>query len=418
MKKSVLLFPGQGSQYVGMGKKLYKEFEIARQTFEEANDVLGFDLKKVCFEGSMEELTKTENTQPVILTTSMAAFRVYMKEIGIKPSILAGHSLGEISALTCSGAINFRDGIKIVKQRGKFMQEAVKLGTGSMAAICGIDKKKIEYECRKLSTYDCIAAVSNYNSPDQTVISGHKTKVLEICEKLASLGARVIPLKVSAPFHSVLMQHAAERLRAELKKYEYEDMEFSVMANVTALPYDSSAKIVENLTKQLVQPVQWQATIEYLVGQGIELSIEIGPNKTLKNFVKAITPKIQAFAYDDMKDVEEIKSLLVSGKNSSEENRNFNVLTRCMAMVVCTKNYNWDNDEYNKGVIEPYKEIKQMQEKLENEGKGPTDEQVRKSLELLRTIFLTKKTPIEEQKRRFRKVLEGTDTAMHFADFI
>jgi [acyl-carrier-protein] S-malonyltransferase len=310
MKKIALMFPGQGSQYIGMGKKLYDNFECVRKVYEEANDTIGFDLKGLCFEGDMEELTKTENTQPAILTTSVAMFRVYQEEIGIEPAFMAGHSLGELSALTCSGAIRFSDAVKLVRQRGKFMQEAVPIGIGGMAAISGADISDIEAECKNASKDGNIVAISNYNSYDQIVISGHKAAVESAGEALKEKGVKVIPLKVSAPFHSPLMKPAADRFKDELKKYCYDGPRCHVISNVTALPYEGAESIQDNLIKQITSPVQWIKSMEYLESNGVEMFIELGPKKVLKNLVGKIVKIKDIYSYDHDQDVNNIKSLL------------------------------------------------------------------------------------------------------------
>lgn len=310
MKKIALLFPGQGSQYIGMGKKLNDNFECAKKAYEEANDTIGFDLRSLCFEGDMEELTKTENTQPAILTASVAAFRVYQEEIGVEPAFMAGHSLGELSALTCSGAIRFSDAIKLVRQRGRFMQEAVPVGIGGMSAISGVDTADIEDECKKVSRDGSIVVVSNYNSHDQIVISGHKAAVESVGEALKEKGAKVIPLKVSAPFHSPLMKPAADRFENELKKYCYDGPRYPVISNVTALPYECAESVQINLTKQITSPVQWIRSMQYLESAGVEMFIELGPKKVLKNLAAKIVHVKDVFSYDYDQDVNSIKSLL------------------------------------------------------------------------------------------------------------
>jgi len=417
MNKLALLFPGQGSQYVKMGKALFEQFDSAREVFEEANDVLGFDLKTLCFEGDMDELTKTQNAQPAILTSSVAAFRVYMEQVGINPVCAGGHSLGEYSALVCSGALRFTDAVKIVRQRGIFMQEAAAQGTGAMAAIGGLDKEVIEAECKKISVDGHEVVVSNYNSPSQTVISGHKEAVEKAGQKFKDIGGTVTPLKVSAPFHSPLMQSAAAKLKDELLKYTFSDFKFPVVSNVTALPYEGSHKIIENLTTQIVSPVQWVASMQYIEKLGVNVAVEIGPQTVLRNLMKKNASEIKAYSYDKSEDVE---ALLKAVKEQSEEGSKPNgptVVTRCMAVSVCTRNRNWDNDEYQKGVSEPYKKIQQMQEEIEKNGNIPTVEQMKEALEMLRVMFITKKTPVVEQIERFNQIFDETGTRYLFPDF-
>lgn len=419
MKKVALLFPGQGSQYAGMGKKIWEKYTEAKQVFEEANDILGFDLKNLCFEGSLEELTRTENTQPAILTASIAAFRVYMKEYGIKPQFCAGHSLGEISALTCAGAVRFAEALKIVRQRGIFMQEAAEFGTGSMSAISGIDRKMIEDECSKVSTPEHVVVISNYNAPDQTVISGHKDAVAEVSGILASKGARTVALKVSAPFHSPLMQPAADKFLLELKKYTYGKIDMPVISNIDALPYENEEKIIERLTLQLTKPVRWQESMEYLMKQNIETAVEIGPHTVLKNLMKKNQPTIKTYAFD--KDEDEaplLKELLPSDINKGiGTGFKHTIVTKCIQITVCTRNRNWDNDEYQKGVVEPYRRIQKMQEEIEKEGREPTISEMKQSLDMLRSVFITKKVPFDEQVERFNEVFNATGTGYLFPDF-
>lgn len=419
MKKLSLLFPGQGSQYVGMGKNLYENFSIAKEVFEEANNVLGFDLKKLCFEGNIQELTKTENTQPAILTASVAAYKVFTEEFGIVPEYAAGHSLGEFSALTCAEAIKFPDAVQIVKQRGIFMQQAVGLGDGAMAAVSGIDKSIIEEECRNISTNENLVVVSNYNSPDQIVVSGHKDAVNKVTAIFTEKGGRVTPLKVSAPFHSPLMQGAANQLKEELEKYSYSTFKYPVISNVTAKPYLDKDTIIENLTQQIVKPVQWQASMEYLQKQGVTQAIELGPQTVLRNLMKKNAQSITAYSYDDKQDLQGIRSLYLTPKGITSEinDEKPNILTKCIAIAVCTKNTNWDNAEYQKGVVEPYRKIKEMNYELEQSGKEPSLEQMSEALDMLKSVFNTKKTPVDERIDRFNEIFMETGTKELFSNF-
>ena len=286
--KTAFVFPGQGSQFVGMGKG------FAEVLLDEANQVLGFDLKKLCFEGPEEELKKTEITQPAILTVSVAAFGL----LKIKPDVVAGHSLGEYSALVAAGAISFRDAVKIVNLRGKFMQEAVPLGQGAMAAVLGADRTKLVEICKAVGNVQ----PANMNSPDQIVISGKKEAVEEAGKQLKEAGAkRVIPLQVSAPFHSQLMEPAAQKLRDELAKIEIKDARIPVVANVTADYVTSGKEISELLIRQVTGSVLWEDSVRKMIKDGIGSFVEVGPGKVLSGLIKKIDPSVEVRTYDEIK---------------------------------------------------------------------------------------------------------------------
>ena len=280
------LFPGQGSQHAGMGKDLADNFVVARQTFEEASDALGFDLASLCYNGPEEDLKLTANTQPAILTTSIAALRVLEYETGLVPAFAAGHSLGEYSALVCAGALAFADAVRTVRQRGTFMQEAVPVGTGSMAAILGLDLEALEAVC-----YDAaqgqVVSPANYNSDGQVVIAGHTEAVARAIELAKERGAkRAMPLPVSAPFHCSLMVPAGERLADVLADITVNEMTLPVVTNVEAAPNQDSSCVRDFLVRQVSAPVRWQETIACMVNLGAERYIEIGPGKVLSGLVK------------------------------------------------------------------------------------------------------------------------------------
>ena len=280
MKKFAAVFPGQGSQSVGMFAD-FMDNEIVAKTYEEANAALGYDLKDITLNGHESELNKTEVTQPAILTASVAAYRV-LEAKGFKPAAVAGHSLGEYSALVAAGVISFADAVKLVRLRGKAMQEAVPAGVGAMAAVLGLEDQVIVDVCNEVSTENDKVWAANFNTPGQVVISGNKGAVDRALEQFTAKGAkRVVPLAVSAPSHCPLMQKAADALKEELSKIQINDASIPVYVNVLAKPLTKKEEIIDALVKQLTMPVRWVETVNQLKADGVEALIEVGPNKVL-----------------------------------------------------------------------------------------------------------------------------------------
>lgn len=416
MEKIAFLFPGQGSHYVGMAKNIYENYPIAKQTFEEANEVLGIDMAKLCFDGPLGDLTKAENAHPAILTASVANFRVYMKEFGIVPQFCAGHSLGEYSALTCAGAIKFPDALKIVRYRGILTEDVLNSGIGAMTIIDGVDKNAVEAACKEVSTDDQFAAISCHNSPEQVAISGHQEAVMKVEEKLLERECQITPLISSAPFHCPLMQTVVEKIKEELGKYFFGYFKYPVITNVFAKPLTDPDKIIENLSLHLVRPVQWQATMEYLKKKGVTLAIEMGTKNVLTNLVRANVENIEALCFgvkEDKKSIEEILGAYPELKKHIPT-----IITRCLAIAVSTPNKNFDNDDYNEKVIKSYKRIEEIQNELEKNGAQPTVEQMMKALELLKTILAAKIVDMDEQIRWFNQIIDETGMYYILKDFV
>jgi [acyl-carrier-protein] S-malonyltransferase len=282
-----LLFPGQGSQHPGMGKALVDGFPEARQAFAEADAALGFPLSEMCFTGSEAELARTENTQPAILTASVAAWRV-LEAGGLRPAAVAGHSLGEYSALVAAGALRLPDAVVLVRQRGRFMQEAVPEGVGGMAAVLGLSRTAVEALCRE-SAQGQVVSAANLNGPDQVVIAGHAAAVARVVERAREAGAkRAVPLPVSAPFHCALMEPAAAQLAPLLQATPFSDPRVPVYTNVDAAPVTTGAAAREALRRQVASPVRWEDEVLAMAGDGFSRYLEVGPGKVLTGLVRRI----------------------------------------------------------------------------------------------------------------------------------
>jgi [acyl-carrier-protein] S-malonyltransferase len=310
MSKTAYIFPGQGSQAVGMGKDLFDNFTAAREVFEQADDALGFSLSEMCFSGNEEDLQLTANTQPAILTASVAAFRAIESEGFAKPDFVAGHSLGEYSALVATGVLDFADAVRTVRKRGTYMQEAVPVGVGAMAAILGADLDTVENACEDAAEGQ-VCSPANINSPTQVVIAGDTDAVDRACELLKERGAkRAIKLNVSAPFHCALMMPAQERLAADLKDLNYGSFALPIVHNIDAAENVDGKRVGEMLTQQVSSPVKWLQSVENMAGQGVTTFVEVGPGKVLSGLVKQINRDVRCLNVADMESLRNTKDTL------------------------------------------------------------------------------------------------------------
>lgn len=293
MKKTGILCPGQGAQAVGMGSDLIKSYDIAKKRFEEADEALGYSISKLCFEGPADELQLTANTQPAILTVSVILGEL-LKENGVEIAVGAGHSLGEYSALVLAEVIDFKDAVLLVHKRGEFMQEAVPVGKGGMAAIIGLDDNVIVSVCDEVSKNAGEVQAVNFNCPGQTVIAGTIEGVTKAAEELKAKGAKkAVVLPVSAPFHSTLMKPAAKKLAVEIEKLNWNDPKFPIVANVDGKLQTDAKTIKKNLIAQAASPVKWIDCVKTMVDFGAETFVEAGPGKTLAGFNKRIDKKLK-----------------------------------------------------------------------------------------------------------------------------
>ena len=398
MKKKAFLFPGQGSQYIGMGKALCEQSKTAQRIFEQASDALHLDLQKLCWEGDIATLTLSKNAQPAILTTGYAMYRVCTEELGLRPDAMAGHSLGELTALTCADALDFSDAVRLVQKRGELMN--LQNTDGAMFALMTREIEQVEDLCRQNTDETGIVSVSNYNSNVQTVISGHRAKVQRVVDALSAQDVKCRELNVSAPFHCALMEPAAQAFEKELANYKFRMPKLPVLSNVTALPYERAEEIPEKLIKQVVAPVQWVKSMKWLRRANVEYCVELGPGHVLQSLMKRNYSEIKVFAYDDAGEAEKLKTFV--------EASYIPFLSRCMGLAVSARNTCWDNELYRQGVILPYNRLRSMQDQVEAEARKATEAEMLEGAQLLKTILDTKGCPQEEQAERFADLLADT----------
>jgi len=306
------VFPGQGSQYPGMGKDLAENFSVARQVFEEVDDALGFSLSRLCFEGPAEELQLTENTQPAILTVSIAAVRSLEANGFPLPAFVAGHSLGEYSALVAGGSLNLVDAVRTVRSRGRYMQEAVPVGVGAMAAVLGAALSDIERVCAKVSEGE-ICSPANINAPNQVVIAGHATAIDRAVDAMKEVGAkRVVKLNVSAPFHCALMKPAQDRLAVDLKQLKFSELQVPVVTNVDARITKDAGEVCDALIRQVSSPVRWLQSMTLLIEQGVSRFVEVGPGKVLSGLMRQINREASCFNVEDAGSLQTTQGMIKS----------------------------------------------------------------------------------------------------------
>ena len=311
MKKFAMVFPGQGSQTVGMLAELAGDYPIVQETFKQASEVLGYDLWQLVQEGPAEELNKTWQTQPALLTASVAVYRVWQQKYpALKPEVMAGHSLGEYSALVCAGVLDFQDAVKLVELRGKLMQQAVPEGTGAMYAIIGLDNDAIINACKQAEQGEVVSAV-NFNSPGQVVIAGAKAAVERAATLCKEAGAkRALPLPVSVPSHCALMKPAADQLSVSLESITLKEAGVSVLNNVDVKNEIEANAIRNALVRQLYSPVRWTETVEKMAQNGVEVLVEVGPGKVLNGLTKRIVDSLQAVSVNDVKSLDSVEEVL------------------------------------------------------------------------------------------------------------
>ena len=316
MGKVAFVFPGQASQYSGMGKELAEKYPVARAVFEEADKALGFSVSKLCFEGTEDDLKLTANTQPAILTVSVAAARV-LAEKGITPDFVAGHSLGEYSALVAAGSLKFAEAVKLVRKRGTYMQEAVPAGQGAMAAIMGLSPAVVLDACKRAAEGE-ICSPASLNSPEQTVVSGHAGAVKRAVEIASQLGAkRSMVLPVSAPFHSALMMPAQEKLEKDLSAVEFAELQVPLVTNVDADSIRQGEEARSALIRQVTMPVRWEESMRMLLDEGVNTFVEVGPGRVLTGLMRQIERSVATLNVEDEKSLQATREKIAAAKTDA-----------------------------------------------------------------------------------------------------
>ena len=421
MNKYSFIFPGQGGQYKGMGKTLYDAYPVFRQTFEEAGDVLHKDFGELCFNGRISELNKIENSLLAILITSIASFRVFSGQNKVSPEFLAGHSLGEYSALVASEVLDFKDALLLVKKRSELALR--KNEQGAMAIVEGINKEIIRNVCSEISGSEGTVSIACYNSPRQVVVCGDKSAVLKAEKQLSLLDASVTPMLSSPPFHCSLLKEEAEEFRDYLDTFIFGKPKWNIISNVTAVPAKDGEEIKRNLALQMMMPVQWEETLNVMAENQVDTLVEFGTKTILKNLAEDSRKQFSNYSFCQKEDQKKLQELFgkqeVGKKNEQRQTlHKASFLGRCLAIAVCTQNFNWNNEEYELGAERPYKKIEALQQSLEAQQVLPDINQMEEAMLLLHQIMVTKKAGREEVERRFLQLMEETETEGMLSEFV
>lgn len=410
MEKIAFIFPGLGSQFVGMGKSFYDSFEVVRQTYEEAGDFAGFDIADLCFQGTGLEQNRIDKMQFIVVTTGVAIARAFLYQYGVSPQFCAGHSVGEYAALVCSGAVKFCDVIKILKVRGELLKRAAELGQMTI-----VEKMEAERAGKILqSNKDLQVYISCYNSPDQFAISGSENELIE--KKLLEENAVVTPIIYSPPIHSPLMEDYSKELYDFLKDVTYYSFRIPIISNVTGAPFSEPSEIPYIMTEQLKRPVQWNNTMLCFEKYGISMVIEMGPKNLLTSFLKDMNPGIKKYCFGIKKDRADINKLFLNDESLQKDKIKF--LDRCLGIAVSTPNRNDNLEQFKSGVVDNYKNIKSLSKRIKDNESRASIKDMRSAVQYLIKILQTKKVPEKEQEDWLKQLLDETSSYYNLKEFI
>lgn len=393
------VFPGQGSQFAGMGEKLYAEFQTARDVFEEASDVLRFDMKELCFGSRTDQLIETAYTQPAVMTIGYALYRVWISETNVKPAMMTGHSLGEWTALVCGESLSFQEGLSVVRERGRLMAETLP-GDYRMAAIMGMPVQQLEEDCQAITNEHGLVTISNYNSHQQTVVSGHASAVDRLVNQITKRNGKAVYLQVQSPFHSPLLTEAAKRFEEVLQSIHLKEPFVPVLSNVTGAPHTMEG-MKKRLAKQIVRPVDWIACMEFLQEQRVEQVVEFGPGKSLRNVISYNLPRANILSIGALEDVEGIHQIpFTSDPQEESVPSSHRFIAKCLAIAVATENYAEAPADQWKDIEKAYEQIEHLLQSVEEENREATDDELRTVIRSLQLIFIGKQVPISERVLR------------------
>jgi len=406
--KMGFVFPGQGSQFVGMGQSLYNRHKLIRQTYEQASEILDIDISKISFEGPLAKLSQLENLFPAIVIQEIASYRSFMKEYGTAPQICAGHSLGEYAALHCSGALSFKDTLLLVRLRGRFAQTIVDSGAAGMSIVDEIAIEQVENICKNMQEEGARVWVSCRNSPTQTAICGRSEDMKNAEDEIASHGGKISPLFDNAPFHCQLMQEFAAPFEEEINKCQIYYTRYPVISGLTGKPFLKESEIRAGLVRQLYMPINWINVAAYMKRCSLTHVVEMSGKNILTNLVKDSLPDTECLCYGHKQAEPRLRELILEDEKVARHIPT--VITKCLKAAVATPNENFDEQEYEEGVIKPYRKIVALQEQLEVAQEKPSKEYMNEALVHLKSILDTKRVSIKEQYEWLQEILDETGT--------
>lgn len=407
MEKIALFFSGQGSQFVGMGKTFYDNYLICRQTYEEASDIAGIDISKLCFEDSIVKLSKFQNMQLAVATTNIAIARSYFYEYGMQPQFYIGHSIGEICALVCSGAVSLQDGIRIILQRGILINDFMKSKPGYMAIVEGMDGEMIQAIIQE-HKYQEDVFIACESSSDQVLISGRGDNFDELQSILLDNDARITPLISSPPMHSPLLEPIADEFFKFLQGVRFYAFQSPIISNYTGRPFSNPDEIPLILSKHLTNRIRWKETVSCCGKYGISMAIEMGPKNIVTNFISKLEPDIVTYCYGQKLDRKKLHEYFLEDSSYQKDIPDF--LGSCLGIAVSCENHNDNSNEYNDGVVVPYNRLKKMYSHMQ-ETKGKLNVvDMQNAVKELKTIFGTKKLTAQEQEMWLKKLYDETST--------